>query len=269
MSSFFNDREDHDDSDGISLDASDISSLNDSEDIIPEDSIDNSGPSPKSFGFDDFDDESLANETFEDRFARAQLIEGRSSMVKPDMTLNLEEHDTSTPPSVTPLKRVPRVRNVTLIAAGVLVAIGLIGFTANRFSVEETEAKGTPPITSMQEEINTGTTADSSSGDEDSPGSSSVTVPRGGSLVKYSVKAEGDISSVAISYLNSEGNQEEEEGASVPWSKTVGMGKNKVGAVAAATSGEGTVTCSVYKDDKLIESNSESGDSPTLQCTGD
>lgn len=221
---------------------------------------------PRDFGLGD-----EVSPSFEEQIEKARIAEGKISDVVSDVSIDLQEHDVTPPPSKTPMKKVISLKNKAIAFAAGIAVIGGVTYFSNSYEVTDTVSKGNPPVSSIHEEIQ----ADPSSGDgasndnSNSGGNNSeVEVPKGGSKIKYSVSAEGGISQTAISWIDGDGNQAQDAGASVPWSKTVGMDKGKTSAVAINTSGNGSIKCSIYKNGKLVARDSASGDSPTIQCTG-
>lgn len=113
-----------------------------------------------------------------------------------------------------------------------------------------------PPTTNMKEEDNT----------DRSLSEDSVDVPENGSLVKYEINTQGDISEVALSYIDKEGNAQSNTNVSLPWSTTIGMEQGYSPVLKANSSGTGTVTCTITSDGQVISRDTRSGDNPTVSC---
>ena len=84
--------------------------------------------------------------------------------------------------------------------------------------------------------------------------------------VIYEVKAEGDIKSASVSYINGVGSAEQKTGATLPWTESVDADKSITPHMAVATSGRGTITCTIIKDGETIAEKTSSGDSPGVEC---
>lgn len=93
-----------------------------------------------------------------------------------------------------------------------------------------------------------------------------VDVPENGSLVKYEISTQGDISEVALSYIDEEGNAQSNTNVSLPWSTTIGMEQGYSPVLKANSSGTGTVTCTITSDGQVISRDTRSGDNPTVSC---
>lgn len=92
-------------------------------------------------------------------------------------------------------------------------------------------------------------------------------VPDGGSRVKYSVRAEGEISSASATYIDASGLPVQETGISLPWEITIGARASVTPNFAVAARGFGTLTCEVTSDGETVATKTATGESPTVNCT--
>lgn len=122
------------------------------------------------------------------------------------------------------------------------------GVPYDQQSREESSEESSQPTTSAQES------------DDD------VSVPDNGSLVRYEITTQGDISSVSLSYIDGEGKSSSESSVSLPWSTSVGMEEGYTPVLKANSAGRGTVTCSVAVDGEVVTRDTNSGDSPSVDC---
>lgn len=93
-----------------------------------------------------------------------------------------------------------------------------------------------------------------------------VSAPDNGSLVKYEISTQGDISEVALSYIDEEGNAQSNTNVSLPWSTTIGMEQGYSPVLKANSNGTGTVTCTISSNGEVISRDTRSGDNPTVSC---
>lgn len=96
--------------------------------------------------------------------------------------------------------------------------------------------------------------------------SDNMEAPEGGSLVRYEITTQGDISGVALSYIDATGGAESNSGVSLPWSTTVPMERGYTPIIKANSEGTGTITCTITSDGNVISRDTNSGDNPSVSC---
>lgn len=96
--------------------------------------------------------------------------------------------------------------------------------------------------------------------------SENMEAPEGGSLVRYEITTQGDISGVALSYIDATGGAESNSGVSLPWSTTVPMERGYNPIIKANSEGTGTITCTITSDGNVISKDTNSGDNPSVSC---
>lgn len=66
------------------------------------------------------------------------------------------------------------------------------------------------------------------------------------------------------------GDQSQDNGAKLPWKKTVTSGEAfLIPTVVAQSKGQGKITCKISIDGKLVKTNSSSGEFAVVTCTAD
>lgn len=109
-------------------------------------------------------------------------------------------------------------------------------------------------------------TSPSDSNDNNYSGNSQSNESSNKSSVIYEIKAEGDIRTASVSYINGIGSAEQDTGIVIPWKVSVDAEKSVTPHMAVASSGRGTLTCSILKDGNKVDENTSSGESPTVEC---
>jgi len=90
--------------------------------------------------------------------------------------------------------------------------------------------------------------------------------------VVYEVTGQGTGEAMSITYVtNAQFNQAQENGASLPWSKTVDLGNglfNLASVVAQAGDGTTSITCKITKDGEVLVENTSTGQYALVTCSG-
>lgn len=156
------------------------------------------------------------------------------------------------------------------IVVATLVICGIILFSISNMSNNNDELSAPPGNnpSGIGSPIGQGEQDDTQSDTELPPdrNTQDVDVPSGGSLVKYEISTQGDISEVSLSYVDANGEPKSLNGVALPWSESVGMQEGIKPIVKVNTRGYGTVVCTISVDGEQDSRDSQAGDSPSASC---
>lgn len=166
------------------------------------------------------------------------------------------------------------ITSTLIVVVGILIAIAAVVGSYVTSTIDPDAPHGHKDVSSLSDDIiNTSVIPTPSDMANNGPSgvndeSDDVAIPRDGYKITYRVKTEGNISAASVTFLDEHNRPRSIAGISTPWEKTLGFSRESTPAVSIATTGEGTVTCSLVKNGKMMEQKSESGSNPQVQCGG-
>ena len=93
-----------------------------------------------------------------------------------------------------------------------------------------------------------------------------------GGEVVYEVTSQGRGTATSITYVtNAQFNQAQENGATLPWTKTVDLGNglfSMASVVAQAGDGVSSITCKITKNGEVLVENTSTGQYALVTCSG-
>ncbi|MCZ7478892.1 MmpS family transport accessory protein [Micromonospora sp. WMMC273] len=104
----------------------------------------------------------------------------------------------------------------------------------------------------------------------DAPASSGAAKAKPADDGKKSIVMEVSGPSKADITFGISGDQSQEQGAELPWKKTLTSGEAfLIPTIVAQSKGSGTITCKITIDGKLVKTNSSKGQFAVVTCTAD